>query len=119
MSQDNSLKHTFDEVAALYNIARPRYPEKLFSTLIEVTGLHGNSKLLEIGPGTGQATKPLAKRGFDITAIELGAALSEVAKYELLDYKNVRVYTGAFEEITLPAKSFDLIFAATSFHWID
>jgi len=119
MNSGNSLKHSFDEVALLYNEIRPRYPEALFSTLIDVTGLHNNSKLLEIGPGTGQATKPLAKRGFDITAIELGVALSEVAGYELQDHKNVRIVTGAFEEITLPEKSFDLIFAATSFHWID
>ncbi|OQP59877.1 hypothetical protein A3860_35795 [Niastella vici] len=119
MSQDNSRKHSFDEVALLYNEIRPRYPEALFSTLIDVTRLHEESKLLEIGPGTGQATRPLAKRGFAITAIELGVALSEVAKYELRDYKNVEIFTGAFEEITLPANSFDLIFAATAFHWID
>jgi len=119
MIKDNSLRHTFDEVALLYNEARPHYPDELFSTLIEVAGLHENSKLLEIGPGTGQATKPLAKKGFDITAIELGVALSEVAKHELRDQKNVRIYTGAFEEITLPANSFDLVFAATSFHWIE
>jgi len=119
MVQNNSLRHTIDEVALLYNEARPRYPDELFSTLIDVTLLHENSKLLEIGPGTGQATKPLAQKGFDITAIELGSALSEVAKHELQDYKNVRISTGAFEEITLPERSFDLVFAATSFHWIE
>lgn len=119
MAQGNSLKHTFDEVALLYNEIRPRYPEKLFETLIEVTRLQEHSTLLEIGPGTGHATMPLAKRGFDITAVELGAALAEVARYELRDHKNVRIYTGAFEEIALPENSFDLIFAATSFHWIE
>jgi len=119
MTRNNSLRHTFDEVALLYNEARPRYPDELFSVLIDVTGLHKGSKLLEIGPGTGQATKPLAKKGFDITAVELGSALAEVARHELHDYKNVQILTGAFEELTLPAKSFDLIFAATSFHWIE
>jgi ubiquinone/menaquinone biosynthesis C-methylase UbiE len=119
MTENNSLRQTFDGVALLYNEARPCYPDELFSTLIDVTGLHKGSKLLEIGPGTGQATKPLAKKGFDITAVELGIALSEVAKYELRDYKNVQIATGAFEEIALPAKSFDLVFAATSFHWIE
>lgn len=119
MNQSNNLKHTFDEVALLYNEARPRYPDELFSALVDATHLHNDSKLLEIGPGTGQATKPLADRGFNITAIELGAALADVATYELRGYKNVQIITGAFEEITLPANSFDLILAATSFHWID
>lgn len=119
MAQNSSLRHTFDEVALLYNKARPYYPGALFSTLISVTGLDKNSKLLEIGPGTGQATKPLAEKGFHITAVELGVALAEVAKYELRNYKNVQIFTGSYEEIELPAMSFDLVFAATSFHWIE
>jgi len=119
MIDNNSLRQTFDEVAVQYNEARPGYPDELFSTLINSTGLHRGAKLLEIGPGTGQATKSLAEKGFDITAIELGEALAEVAKYELRDYKKVQIIKGAFEEITLPATSFDLVFTATSFHWID
>jgi SAM-dependent methyltransferase len=119
MAALNFLRQTFDEVPLLYNEARPDYPEELFSTLIEVTGLQKDSKLLEIGPGTGQATKPLAKKGFDITSVELGSSLTELAKYELRDYNNVQILTGAFEEIPFPPTSFDLVFAATSFHWIE
>src|SRR4051812_2841639 len=119
MSNNNSLRQTFDEVTSLYNEARPRYPDELFSTLIDVAGLKTNSTLLEIGPGTGQATKPLAQKGFQITAVELGGSLTEVAKHELLNYNNVTVTNIAFEEAIFPSKSFDLVFAATSFHWID
>ena len=119
MDDNNILKRTFDEVARLYNEIRPRYPDALFEKLMAVAGLQPGSTLLEIGPGTGQATRPLAMKGFAITAIELGAGLAEVARYELQDYKNVQIITGAFEEITLPVSSYDLVFAATSFHWID
>ena len=119
MNDNNTLKHTFDEVARLYNEIRPRYPEELFIKLIEATGLQPGSTLLEIGPGTGQATTPLAKAGFELTAIELGVELAEVARYELQAYKNVQIITGAFEEIALPESSFELVFAATSFHWLD
>jgi SAM-dependent methyltransferase len=119
MASINSLRHTFDQVALLYNEVRPRYPDALFSSLIDVTRLQNFSRLLEIGPGTGQATKPLAKKGFDITAVELGISLAEVARKELSHYNNVQIVTGAFEEITWPARSFDLVFAATSIHWIE
>ncbi|AYB31672.1 class I SAM-dependent methyltransferase [Chryseolinea soli] len=119
MTDHHSLRHTFNEAASLYHEARPRYPDDLFSALIDSTEISGGAKLLEIGPGTGQATKPLAEKGFDITAIELGEALAEIAKYELRDYENIQIIKGAFEEIPLPAASFDLVFAATSFHWID
>jgi SAM-dependent methyltransferase len=119
MDDNNTLKRTFDEVARLYNEIRPRYPDALFEKLIEGAGLQPRSTLLEIGPGTGQATRPLAKKGFEITAIELGAGLADVARYELKDHKNVHIITGAFEEIILPERSFDLVYAATSFHWIE
>lgn len=119
MNGANSLKQTFDEVAILYNAVRPRYPEALFSTLIDITNLGANAKLLEIGAGTGQATKPLAEDGFQITAIELGSSLAEVAKQELRDYTNVQVINTSFEEAEFLPRTFDLVFAATSFHWID
>src|SRR3954465_5205589 len=101
----NPLRQTFDEVALLYNEIRPRYPDKLFATLIGVTHLNKDSTLLEIGPGTGQATKPLAQKGFTITAIELGASLAEVMRLQLYDYKNVQIVTGSFEETVLPPAS--------------
>jgi len=119
MTDNNSLRQSFDEVALLYNDARPRYPDELFSTLIDVTELNSDAKLLEIGPGTGQATKSLAEKGFDIMAVELGEAMADQAKFELNDYKKVQIINAAFEEIKLSTASFDLVFAATSFHWID
>jgi len=79
-SGSDLLKHTFNEVAILYNEARPRYPDELFSTLIDITKLDTNATILEISSGTGQATKPLAQKGFQITAVELGQSLAEVFK---------------------------------------
>jgi SAM-dependent methyltransferase len=118
MKDDLLLRQTFDQVALLYNEIRPRYLDALFSALIKVTGLTPKAKLLEIGPGTGQATKPLAALGYDITGVELGTSLADVARRELRQYPNVRIVSAAFEEIELPAGTFDLVFAATSFHWI-
>jgi SAM-dependent methyltransferase len=60
----------------------------------------------------------LAKRGYDITAIELGANLALVARRELSKYAKVHVITCDYENTDLTAESFDLIYAATSFHWI-
>jgi SAM-dependent methyltransferase len=119
MSDNTPPRQTFDEVALLYNEARPKYPDNLFTTLVNTVGLDPHATLLEIGPGTGQATKPLAERGFHITAVELGNSLAEVAKHELREYENVQILNVAFEDATLASKSFDLVYAATSFHWID
>lgn len=62
-----NLKTTFDTVAELYQKARPGYNDELFEKLIELTGISvERSSLLEIGCGTGRATKHLAKYGFKI-----------------------------------------------------
>jgi ubiquinone/menaquinone biosynthesis C-methylase UbiE len=77
-----------------------------------------DAHLLEIGPGTGQATKALAERGYRITAVELGSALADVARRELANYPKVEILTGTFEDVELPIASFDLVYVATAFHWI-
>jgi trans-aconitate methyltransferase len=118
MAKNLSLKHTFTEVAELYDQARPVYPPDLFISLINQTGIKPSSKLLEIGPGTGQATKPLAEYGSSIVAIELGPELAAVAKRNLSKFPNVNIQTGSFEEASVPEQSFDLVYSATAFHWI-
>lgn len=118
MGNDIKLRDVFDEQARNYNEVRPFYPEALFETLITKAQLKDHALLLEIGPGTGQATLPLAKRGYRITGVELGEQLAQVAREELADYKNVEILTGAFEDVDLPEQSFDLIYSATAFHWI-
>jgi ubiquinone/menaquinone biosynthesis C-methylase UbiE len=118
MNKDITLRTRFNSEARLYNLIRPRYPKTLFDALVGVTNLKDDDNLLEIGVGTGQATEELAKRGCKITAVELGAELAEVARDELNKYKNVEVITGAFEDVEFSPKTFDLVYAATAFHWI-
>jgi len=115
---DDFLKRTFNAAAGLYHSARPRYPQELFEALIQASHLPPEAKLLEIGPGTGQATEALAKRGYSITAIELGSNLAQIAAEILKPYPLVEVINGAFEDVELPDDSFDLVYAATAFHWL-
>ncbi len=118
MNSHPERRTTFDNNAKTYRLIRPTYPEALFEDLVTSAKLKAGAHLLEIGPGTGQATLPLAKRGYSITAIELGEELAEEARDYLKDFKKVKILTGAFEEIELPSESFNLIYSATAFHWI-
>jgi SAM-dependent methyltransferase len=113
------LRATFDQAAELYDRARPRYPAGLFDDLAELAGIGPGSRVLEIGPGTGQATAPLAERGCRVMAVELGADLAAVARRNLARFPAVEVVTAAFEDWPLPSEPFDLVLAATSFHWVD
>jgi SAM-dependent methyltransferase len=110
---------TFDEVAELYDRVRPGYPDQLFEHLAALGAIGPGHRVLEIGCGTGQATVPLAERGCQVVAVELGARLAEVARRKLARFPEVTVVTAAFEEWPLPAEPFDLVLSATAFHWID
>jgi SAM-dependent methyltransferase len=98
---------------------RPGYPEELFDDLARLVGLRRGSRVLELGCGTGQATVSLARRGYVVVAVELGAGLADVARRKLAPFSAVRVVNAAFEGWPLPGEAFDAAFAATSFHWID
>jgi SAM-dependent methyltransferase len=114
-----SLRRRFDEAAELYDRARPGYPSELFDDLIALADLNPGARVLEIGCGTGQATLPLARRGFKITALDIGAAMAAVAQRNLAPFPDVEVLVENFETWPLPAEPFDLVISATAFHWID
>ena len=113
------LRTTFDQDAERYDRARPGYPTALFDDLAELAGIGAGCRVLEIGCGTGQATVPLAQRGCEIVAVELGAELAAVARRNLAGFPRVEVVNDAFERWPLPAQPFDVVLCATAFHWID
>jgi SAM-dependent methyltransferase len=113
------LRRTFNRAAELYDRARPTYPTALFDDLARLAGVGPGCRLLEIGCGTGQATVPLAERGCEITAVELGAEMAAVARRNLASFPAARVVVAAFEDFPLPAEPFDVVLAATAFHWLD
>lgn len=116
---ENDLRRTFDRAAAGYQAARPDYPSKLFDELIELTGVTTTDRLLEVGCGPGKATVELARRGFRITAVELGAELADQARSNLARFPDVEVITSSFEDWPPDHDAYDLVYAATAWGWVD
>ena len=111
------LRQTFEQAAEIYDRVRPDYPEALFEDLIALAGLAAGDRLLEVGCATGQATRPLARRGFRVICVELSARLAAVARRNLAGWP-VEVIDGTFEDWR-PDRPVHLVFAATAWHWID
>jgi SAM-dependent methyltransferase len=112
------LRSTFETAADLYDVARPEYPPELFNDLIALAGLGSGARLLEVGCATGKATRPLLERGFSIFCVELGAQLAERARRNLAGL-SVEIEVAPFERWDGTPGSFDLVYAATAWHWID
>jgi len=121
VSERERLRQTFDAVAGDYQEARPEYPDSLYSALLSLTGVQPEADALcEVGSASGKATLPLARRGFAITCVELGAALAAQARRNLASFERVTVVNADFETWQLPAvETFGLVFAATAWHWIN
>jgi SAM-dependent methyltransferase len=116
---DRNARFLFDQAAAAYDEARPGYPPELIDKLVELAALPEKARILEIGCGTGQITRSLAERGYEIVAVELGEHLARLAANNLEDFPNVQVIHSSFEEWAPTEFAFDVVVSAQAFHWID
>jgi SAM-dependent methyltransferase len=113
------LRGTFEEVAELYDRMRPSYPAQLFDDLVRLASLPEGGRVVEIGSGTGKATRPLAERGYRVIAVKLGAQLAAVARRNLAGFPDAEIVNADVETWTPATADFDLVAAFTAFHWID
>lgn len=120
MTRDREwLRAGFDRVAPLYERVRPSYPVAMFDDLAELAGVGPGCRVLEIGCGTGQASVSLAERGVCLLAVELGARLADIATTKLARFPDARVVVADFDRWCTNEPPFDVVFAATAFHWLD
>ncbi|MFI6322103.1 class I SAM-dependent methyltransferase [Nonomuraea sp. NPDC050556] len=103
-------------MAEAYERFRPGYPADLFDV---VTAYAGRPVLsaLEIGAGTGKATRLLARRGVAVTATDPdGAMLAELRRQVPAGVTTVQA---AFEDLPPGDGTYGLVFAAAALHWTD
>jgi SAM-dependent methyltransferase len=108
-------RRSFDGVADIYHEIRPSYPPSMFDELFRLLPSH--PAVLEVGPGTGKATRDLLSRGADVYAVEIGPAMAAKLR-EVLPSPALTVVVGDFEEVDVAEHSFDAVFSATAYHWI-
>lgn len=108
---------SFGAVAAEYDKARPSYPPRLFEEIERLADrpLRG-ADVLDVGAGTGIATRLLAERGARVIAVEpsggMAAQLHAVSP-------GIPVVKGVGDELPCHDASADLITYAQAFHWTD
>ncbi len=112
------LRQLFDGVAELYDACRPGYPADLVAAMVAAANVQPGRRILEIGCGTGQLTRQLVPYGAKLTAIDLGPSMIAVARRHLPEDR-VALHVSSFEDYQAPDGTFDLVVAATAFHWID
>jgi len=106
---------SFGPVASAYERFRPGYPDRLVDEVLTYAQIPIRTAL-EIGAGTGKATRAFAARGIAVTATDPDAAmLDELHKHVP---PTVSTMQTTFEDLP-PTQTYDLVFAAAAMHWTD
>ena len=101
------------EVSA-YARRRPDYPASVFAALGEaLTG--PRERAVDVGAGSGQATRALARLFRHVTAVEPDARMASA----ILAPDNVEIVCASAEGVDFDEASVDCVIAATAFHWMD
>ncbi len=112
------FRKVFDTIPEQFDKYRPRYCAELFSDLITYAGIGPGKAVLELGPGTGQATDPILDTGCNYHAIELGENLYEMMKRKYGNYPNFSIVNDDFITYDFGDQKFDMIYSAATIQWI-
>lgn len=108
----------FDNIGDLYEKTRHGYPLDLYREVSMLSKFHPNGRFLEIGAGSGIASREIYNYfGKKMVLLEPSATFFEQLNRKFNDNKNIEIINSSFEAYQSREK-FDIIFAASSFHWI-
>lgn len=111
-------RDAFNRDATGYEAGRPPYPDWVYAFMEEIGALRDGFRILEIGPGTGQATRELLRRGAHVDAFELGPELAAELSNRL-PHDALQITVGDAHELPLPEATYDAAVVATALHWLD
>lgn len=102
----------FDQQAEAYDRFRPRYPDVVIDELLGP--MPAGLDVLDVGCGTGIASRQIARRGATVLGVELAPRMAEIARGHGVD-----VEIGAFEGWDAAGRTFDRVTSAQAWHWLD
>ena len=102
----------FDQEAERYDRYRPSYPDPLIDELLGAAP--GTLSVLDVGCGTGIASRQIADRGAEVLGVEVAPRMAEIARGHGID-----VEISAFEEWDAAGRTFDRVTSAQAWHWLD
>jgi SAM-dependent methyltransferase len=106
----------FERAADAYERGRPEYPAAAVEHLIKTLNIGRDTRIVELGAGTGKFTRRLVPTGAEILAVEPVDAMRRKLSHLL---PGLNVVDGTAEAIPLPDASADAVVVAQAFHWFD
>lgn len=101
----------FEDLVDHYDAARPSYPSSVYDALPDLSG-----SVLELGAGTGIATRELAQRAGSLVSTDLGPKMLARLHERSPD---VPVVVCRAEALPFADGSFDVVCGSQMWHWVD
>jgi trans-aconitate methyltransferase len=107
---------SFGSAAEAYERYRMGYPDELVAAVLEYAGRPVH-RALEVGAGTGKATRLIAAHGIEVTALEPDPDMAQVLNRTTQGLP-VHPLIVTFESFRAD-RAFDLLYSAAAWHWTD
>jgi len=101
---------------ALYDAARPDYPDDAIDYFAAAFGLNQSMHVLDLGAGSGIFSRQVRPFVGRVTAVEPSASMRDSFRTAQAD---MEILDGSDVSIPLDDDSFDAVFVAQAFHWFD
>ncbi len=105
----------FDAVADGYQASRPGYPDGLFDAIARIVGPIRGRRVLDVGSGTGIASRALADRGARVVAVDPSLAMAGSLRAAS---DRLPVMLGRAERLPVADRAVDLVTVAQAWHWV-
>lgn len=109
----------FTGKAQVYSNYRPNYPIEYIRYLIESNCLCAESKIADIGSGTGILTRQLLQEQLKVIGVEPNDEMRQIAEASLRKEANFISINGTAEQTRIESSSVDLVTVAQAFHWFN
>lgn len=110
LHEDRGRACSFGADPERYDRSRPTYPAELISFLLA----DRPQRVLDVGCGTGIASRLFTARGCEVLGVEPDARMAQIARRH-----GIAVESGRFEDWEPRSRSFDLVISAQAWHWVD
>ena len=119
MSDLNFDAHRFKTAAAHYLQGRPPYARLLMRRIVQLCGLDGSQRLLDLGCGPGQISLALAPHLREAVGVDPEPAMLALARGRAGTLTNVRFIEGSSNDLGPALGRFDLVTIGRAFHWMN